>query len=168
MGSFPACPLGVLTLHIALEEDINMRNFDFSPLMRSTVGYDRIEQLFDGLERATGGDKYPPYNIVKNDQDSYSIVMAVAGFSEGDIRITATQNSLEVSGETKDEQDEVEYLHRGIAGRTFTQTFELADTIKVVGAEMENGLLKIALQREIPEAMKPRNISITKADDIAA
>ena len=145
-----------------------MRNFDFSPLMRSTVGYDRIEQLFDGLERATGGDKYPPYNIVKNDQDSYSIVMAVAGFSEGDIRITATQNSLEISGETKDEQEEVEYLHRGIAGRAFTQTFELADTIKVVGAQMENGLLKIALQREIPEAMKPRTISITKADDIAA
>ncbi|MBE7637995.1 Hsp20 family protein [Sneathiella sp. P13V-1] len=145
-----------------------MRNLDFSPLMRSTVGYDRISQLFEGMERATNGDKYPPYNIIKNDQDSYSIVMAVAGFSEGDIRITATHNSLEVSGETKDEQEDVEYLHRGIAGRAFTQTFELADTIKVVGAEMENGLLKIALQREIPEAMKPRTISITKADDIAA
>ena len=145
-----------------------MHNFDFSPLMRSTIGYDRVEQLFDGLERATSGDKYPPYNIVKNDQDSYSIVMAVAGFSEGDIRITATQNSLEISGETEEAQDEVEYLHRGIAGRAFNQSFELADTIKVVGAEMENGLLKIALQREIPEEMKPRNISITKAEQIAA
>jgi len=143
-----------------------MRNFDFAPLMRSTVGYDRIGQLFDSMERAASGDKYPPYNIIKKDQDSYEIVMAVAGFSEADIDIKATQNSLEITGNTQDEDQDVEYLHRGIAGRAFSQKFELADTIKVVGASMENGLLKIALKREIPEAMKPRTIAIAKPEEM--
>lgn len=146
-----------------------MRNFDFAPLMRSTVGYDRIGQLFDSMERAASGDKYPPYNIVKKDQDSYEIIMAVAGFSEADIDITATQNSLEITGTTRDEEaQEVEYLHRGIAGRAFSQKFELADTIKVVGAAMENGLLTISLKREIPEAMKPRTIAIAKPEETSA
>ncbi|MBO6826897.1 MAG: Hsp20 family protein [Sneathiella sp.] len=142
-----------------------MRNFDFAPLMRSTVGYDRIGQIFETMERAASSDKYPPYNIVKKDQDSYEIVMAVAGFAESDIDITATHNSLEVTGTAREEEQEVEYLHRGIAGRAFTQKFELADTIKVVSASMENGLLKIALQREIPEAMKPRTIAIAKPEE---
>jgi molecular chaperone IbpA len=140
-----------------------MRNFDFAPLMRSTVGYDHIGQIFEGLDRATKGDKFPPYNIVKKDADNYQIVMAVAGFAEEEVEITATQNSLVVSAEHQsDPDDNVEYLHRGIAGRSFTQNFELADTIKVVGASLENGLLQVELEREIPEAMKPRSISIKK------
>jgi molecular chaperone IbpA len=139
-----------------------MRTFDFAPLMRSSVGFDRIEQLFDGLERAST-DKFPPYNIVKVDQDSYRITMAVAGFSEDDIELTATQNTLKVTGKTDGEdQNPVQYLHRGIAGRAFTQTFELADTIKVVGASMDRGLLHIDLVREIPESLRPRTIAIGK------
>lgn len=140
-----------------------MRSFDFSPLMRSSIGYDRIEQLFDGIDRAATSDKFPPYNIIKKDQDNYQITMAVSGFSEGDIDITATQNSLKITGKSSQDDKDVEYLHRGIAGRAFTQTFELADTIKVVGAGLANGLLSIELRREIPEALKPRTIEIGKA-----
>ena len=139
-----------------------MRSFDFSPLMRSSIGYDRIEQLFDGIDRAATSDKFPPYNIIKKDQDNYQITMAVSGFSEGDIDITATQNSLKITGKSSQDDKDVEYLHRGIAGRAFTQTFELADTIKVVSAGLANGLLSIELRREIPEALKPRTIEIGK------
>lgn len=139
-----------------------MRHLDFTPLMRSTIGFDRIGQLFEGLEQASTADKFPPYNIVKRDQDNYQITMAVAGFSEDDIEITATQNSLKVTGKSAQEEDKSEYLHKGIAGRAFTQNFELADTIKVTGASMNNGLLHIELQREVPEALKPRTIEIKK------
>ncbi|MFT6556831.1 MULTISPECIES: Hsp20 family protein [Sneathiella] len=140
-----------------------MRHFDFTPLMRSTIGYDRIGQLFEGLEQASTADKFPPYNIVKKDPDHYRITMAVAGFSEDEIEITATQNSLKITGKSVvEEEDGVEYLHKGIAGRAFTQTFELADTVKVAGASMNNGLLHIELHREIPEALKPRSIKIEK------
>ncbi|MEP3247255.1 MAG: Hsp20 family protein [Sneathiella sp.] len=141
-----------------------MRHFDFTPLMRSTIGYDRIGQLFEGLEQGSSNDKFPPYNIVKKDQDNYQISMAVAGFSEDDIDITATQNSLKITGKSAQVEDKVEYLHQGIAGRAFTQTFELADTIKVVGASLVNGLLNIELHREIPEALKPRTIEIKNQD----
>ncbi|MCG8493210.1 MAG: Hsp20 family protein [Sneathiellales bacterium] len=139
-----------------------MRHLDFTPLMRSTIGFDRIGQLFEGLEQASAADKFPPYNIVKRDQDNYQITMAVAGFSEDDIEITATQNSLKITGKSAAEEDTAEYLHKGIAGRAFTQNFELADTIKVTGASMTNGLLHIELQREVPEALKPRTIEIQK------
>jgi molecular chaperone IbpA len=137
-----------------------MRTYDFSPLLRSSVGFDRIEQMFRGLERATVENNFPPYNIVKKDADNYRITMAVAGYTEADIEITANQNSLKISGKINGEKEESEYLHRGIAGRAFNQNFELAETIKVVGAEMENGLLHIDLVREIPEALKPRSIQI--------
>lgn len=139
-----------------------MRHLDFTPLMRSTIGFDRIGQLFEGLEQASASDKFPPYNIVKRDQDNYQITMAVAGFSEDDIEITATQNSLKITGKSTPEEDQAEYLHKGIAGRAFTQNFELAETIKVTGASMTNGLLHIELQREVPEALKPRTIEIKK------
>ncbi len=139
-----------------------MRSYDFSPLLRSSVGFDRIEHLFRGLERASTEGGFPPYNIVKQDADNYRITMAVAGFKEDEIEITANQSSLKVTGKTKQEKDDVEYLHRGIAGRSFNQNFELAETIKVVGAELENGLLHIDLVREIPEALKPRTIEIGK------
>lgn len=141
-----------------------MRSFDFSPLMRSSVGYDRIEQLFQGLDQTSSTDKFPPYNIIKKDQDNYQITMAVSGFSDKDIDITATQNSLKISGKSSQDEQDVEYLHRGIAGRAFTQTFELADTIKVVDASLVNGLLTVDLKREIPEALKPRTINIKKAN----
>ncbi|PHQ72281.1 MAG: heat-shock protein Hsp20 [Sneathiella sp.] len=148
-----------------------MRTYDFSPLLRSTVGFDRIEQLFRGLERASTENGFPPYNIVRKDTDNYRITMAVAGFSEEEIDITANQNSLKIAGKSASEKEDAEYLHRGIAGRSFNQTFELAETIKVVGAEMENGLLHIDLVREIPEALKPRTIEIGKGkliENIAA
>ncbi|GLQ06303.1 Hsp20 family protein [Sneathiella chinensis] len=139
-----------------------MRSYDFSPLMRSSIGFDRIEEMFRGLERATNTDKFPPYNIIKKDADNYRITMAVAGFSQDDIEITATQNELKITGQSQQDSDgqPQEYLHKGIAGRSFTQKFELADTIEVVGASMENGLLHIDLLREIPEAHKPRTIKI--------
>jgi molecular chaperone IbpA len=139
-----------------------MRTYDFSPLMRSTVGFDRIEQLFRGLERASAENNFPPYNIVKTDADHYRITMAVAGFTEDQVEIVANQNSLKISGKSADEKEEVEYLHRGLAARSFVQNFELAETIKVVGASMENGLLHIDLVREIPEELKPRTIEINK------
>ncbi|MEH6401799.1 MAG: Hsp20 family protein [Sneathiella sp.] len=140
-----------------------MRNFDFAPLMRSTIGYDRIEHLFEGLEQASRSDKFPPYNIIKNDQDNYQITMALSGFTEDDIDITVKENSLSISGKSAEDDGTVEYLHRGIAGRAFAQSFELADTIEVTGASMINGLLKVNLHREIPEALKPRTITIEKA-----
>lgn len=139
-----------------------MRTYDFSPLMRSTVGFDRIEQLFRGLERATADNSFPPYNIVKTDADHYRITMAVAGFTEDQLELVANQNSLKISGKSLDDKEEVEYLHRGLAARSFVQNFELAETIKVVGASMENGLLHIDLVREIPEELKPRTIEINK------
>ncbi|MFC4272920.1 Hsp20 family protein [Sneathiella chungangensis] len=139
-----------------------MRAYDFSPLLRTTVGFDRIEQLFRTLERASSENSYPPYNIVRKDADNYRITMAVAGFDEDQIEIVATQNSLKVSGKSEEEKDEVQYLHRGLASRSFAQNFELAETIKVVGATMENGLLHIDLVREIPEELKPRTIEISK------
>ncbi len=141
-----------------------MRHFDFTPLMRSTIGFDRIGQLFEGLEQASTADKFPPYNIVKKDQDNYQITMAVAGFSEDDIDITATESALKITGKASQSDEETEFLHRGIAGRAFNQSFELADNIKVVGASMKNGLLHIDLHREIPEAHKPRTIEIKKQD----
>lgn len=140
-----------------------MRTYDFSPLLRSSVGFDRIEHLFRGLDRASTDTSFPPYNIVKKDADNYRITMAVAGFAEDEIDITANQNSLKITGKSAKEKDDAEYLHRGLAARSFNQNFELAETIKVVGAEMENGLLHIDLVREIPEALKPRTIDITSS-----
>lgn len=142
-----------------------MRTYDFSPLLRSTVGFDRIEQLFRSLERASGDGGFPPYNIVKQDADNYRITMAVAGFTEDQIEVVATRNSLKISGKSADQKEDVEYLHRGLAARSFVQNFELAETIKVVGASMENGLLHIDLVREIPEELKPRTIEISTAKD---
>lgn len=140
-----------------------MRNFDFAPLMRSTIGFDRIGQMFEDMERGQTADKYPPYNIEKRDADNYRITMAVAGFAEQDIDITVTENNLKISGNISDKQGGGDFLYQGLAARSFTRQFELADTIKVVGAEMQNGLLHIDLVREIPEALKPRVIEINKS-----
>lgn len=135
---------------------------DFSPLFRSTVGFDRLSRLLEASTLADTGTPYPPYNIIKLDEDNYRITMAVAGFAEKDIEITAKENQLIVAGRTlqREENKEAVYLHRGIAERAFERRFQLADHIRVTGASMENGLLTVELVREIPEQMKPRRIDI--------
>jgi len=141
-----------------------MRNFDYSPLYRSTVGFDRLFSLLDNVSQPDNAPSYPPYNIERTGEDSYRITMAVAGFAEEDISIEAKQNSLTVTAErTEEENQETEILHRGIAARAFERRFQLADHVEVKHASMENGLLHIDLVREIPEAMKPRKIAIGKA-----
>ena len=140
-----------------------MTTFDFSPLFRTSVGYDRLASLLNSANRLEQGAGFPPYNIEKAGDDHYRITMAVAGFSEDEISITSEQNRLLVTGNSADDTEEQgEYLHRGIATRSFERRFNLADHVRVVGASLENGLLHIDLEREIPEAMKPRNIKIEK------
>jgi molecular chaperone IbpA len=134
---------------------------DFTPLFRSSVGFDRVPTLLSlAMQREEGG--YPPYNIEKHGEDTYRIVMAVAGFGLDDIEIVAERNRLAVRGELHD-KPEAAYLHRGIGLRAFERHFDLADFVQVVGATLENGLLVIELKREIPEALKPRKIAIGAA-----
>jgi molecular chaperone IbpA len=138
-----------------------MATLDFTPLFRSTVGFDRVPSVLSlAMQREEGG--YPPYNIEKHGDDAYRIVMAVAGFGSDDIEIVAERNRLTVRGSVKD-RGEKTFLHRGIATRAFERHFELADFVKVGGAWLDNGLLTIDLQREIPEAMKPRQVQINGA-----
>lgn len=139
-----------------------MRSFDFSPLFRSTVGFDHLSRMLDNAwAMAENADNYPPYNIEKSGEDDYRITLAVAGFSPEDLEIVAQENTLLVRGRMKeDESGKRTYLHRGIAGRAFERTFQLADHIQVTGARMENGLLYVELKREVPEALKPRTIEI--------
>ena len=138
-----------------------MRTFDFSPLFRSTVGFDRMPQLMEAaMKGADQSDGYPPYNIEKQGDDKYRISLAVAGFGPSDIDITAKENTLVVQGKLNSDDDGQTSLHRGIAGRAFERSFQLAEHIRVVGADLENGLLHIDLEREVPEALKPRRIEI--------
>jgi molecular chaperone IbpA len=136
-----------------------MTSFDFSPLFRSTIGYDRLGRLFDQA-LVDEGTSYPPYNIEKTGEDAYRITMAVAGFGEDDISIVAQENTLSVSGKAKAAEDKSEFLYRGIAGRAFERRFQLADHIKVNGAQLVNGLLHVDLVREVPEAKRPRQIKV--------
>ena len=141
-----------------------MRSFDVSPLMRATVGFDRLMNLVESASRVDGAaPSYPPYNIEKTGEDAYRITMAVAGFGEDDLSIEAREHVLTVKGEKADGKDngEGEFLYRGIAKRTFERRFQLAEYVEVNGAKLENGLLHVDLVREIPEAMKPRRIEIT-------
>lgn len=133
--------------------------FDLAPLHRSSIGFDRLFELLENATRAQAADNWPPYDTVKLSEDAYRITMAVAGFRREDLDIAVQPNLLVVSGERKGEQ-EGDYLYRGIAGRAFSRRFELADHVKVTGARLADGLLTIELQREIPEAMRPRRISI--------
>jgi molecular chaperone IbpA len=141
-----------------------MRQFDLSPLYRSTVGFDR---LFNLLDQATSNDAapgYPPYNIERTAENAYRITIAVAGFGEGDLSIESKENALTVKGEKQAAGAEKrEVLHQGIAARAFERRFQLADYVQVTGASLENGLLHIDLVREIPEAKKPRQIPIGAA-----
>ena len=140
-----------------------MRSFDIdlSPLFRSTVGFDRLGRLLESTMQAeNAAPAYPPYNIEKLGDDAYRIVMAVAGFGEGDLDVTVKEGTLTVTGKGAEDGKEAKYLHRGIAGRAFERHFQLADHIRVDGASLENGLLTIELVREVPEALKPRQIAI--------
>jgi molecular chaperone IbpA len=146
-----------------------MRTIDFTPVFRSTIGFDRMARLVDAAYQASEASaqpSYPPYNIEKLDEDSYRITMAVAGFGENEIDVTVKENSLTVSGKVeKDETASAQaFLHRGIAARAFERKFDLADHIIVTGAEMENGLLHIDLVRDVPEEKKPRKIMIGSGD----
>ncbi len=133
-----------------------------TPLLRSTVGFERLNELFESLRESEGANaSYPPYNIDKTGEDHYGITMAVAGFTENDLTITVERDRVSVSGRVSEQPDEArEFLYRGIAARPFERIFRLADHMKVTGAELRNGLLRISLQREIPEEQKPRTIAI--------
>ena len=139
-----------------------MTTFDFSPLFRTTVGYDRLASLLNSATRLEQGAGFPPYNIQKAGEDRYRITMAVAGFSQDELSITTENNRLVVSGEKPEEQENEDnaFLYRGIATRSFERRFNLAEHVRVTGARLDNGLLHIELEREIPEAMKPRSIEI--------
>lgn len=136
-----------------------MRNYDLSPLWRSSVGFDRVFDLIDDSLRLAGEDNYPPYNIERTGEDQYQISLALAGFTPEQIAITAEQNVLTVEGR-KAEKGDHQYLYQGISARPFRRTFNLAEYVQVKGASFEQGLLRIKLAREVPEAMKPRKIAI--------
>ncbi|MGB5948096.1 MAG: Hsp20 family protein [Parvibaculum sp.] len=135
-----------------------MRTFDFSPLYRSTVGFDQLQSLLDSVTR-DATPTYPPYNIERLGEAEYRITMAVAGFSENDLSIEVKQNVLTISGK-RTEPENTNYLYQGIAGRSFERRFQLADHVEVKGAQLENGLLHVDLVRRIPEELKPRQIAI--------
>jgi molecular chaperone IbpA len=141
-----------------------VRQFDLTPLFRSSIGFDHMMQLIDSaMSTNDSSSAYPPYNIEKLNDDTYRIVMAVAGFGDKDLSVVVQDNSLIIEGKAQSQEGEIEYLYRGIAGRAFERHFQLADFIKIGEAKLENGLLSIDLQREIPEAKKPRNIKIQAA-----
>ena len=138
-----------------------MRTTDFSPLYRFSIGFDRMQRLVDAASRFDdAAHAYPPYNIEARGDDAYRITMTVAGFAEKDLDVTVTENTLVISGRKRDQDEGVSYLHRGIAGRAFERRFELADHIKVAGANLVNGLLHVDMVRELPEEKKPRKIAI--------
>jgi len=147
-----------------------MRTFDISPLLRNTVGFDRFDRLFDvALSNAADTPAFPAYDIVRNGDDNYRVTLAVAGYDEQDIEITQEGGNLTIAGRIAPEaetegEDKPAILHRGIARRAFTRRFQLADTVKVTGAQMVNGLLHVDLVNEIPEAHKPRQITIGKTE----
>ena len=137
-----------------------MRTYDFSPYYRSSVGFDRMLDLLGAPQRPEADETWPPYDIERHDEDRYSITMAVAGFAQDEISIMAEANALLVEGRKNEDDSGRNFLHRGIAQRAFRRQFDLADFVKVTGASLEHGLLRIELEREIPDAMKPRRIEI--------
>jgi molecular chaperone IbpA len=138
-------------------------NFDFAPFRRSTVGFDRLFDLLESTSRVDTVDGYPPFDLERETEDSYRITLAVAGFRPDEIEIVAHNNQLTVTGRKAEEKDADQYLHRGIATRAFERRFQLADFVQVRDASFDNGLLRVSLRREVPEAMKPRRISINGA-----
>jgi len=145
-----------------------MRNFDLTPLYRSTVGFDRLANILDNVTRTDGGSTYPPYNIEKTGEDAYRITIAVAGFAEDELTIEARDGQLVIAGKKAETQEDPNFLHRGIATRAFEKRFQLADHVRATDAVTENGLLHVDLVRELPEALKPRKIEIAKSRPIEA
>lgn len=144
-----------------------MRTYDFAPLYRATVGFDQIADLMDRVLTTEGSQQaYPPYNIEKLDDDAYRISIAVAGFSDADLSVEVRENALIVSAKKADEDSARSYLHRGIATRAFERRFHLADHVQITGAEHVDGMLNIDLVREVPEALKPRQIAISSTKRI--
>lgn len=142
-----------------------MRNFDPTPLFRASVGFDRVADMMDRMLAAEPAQPgYPPYNIEKTDENAYRISVAVAGFSADELSVEVKESALVIMARKGDEDDGRNYLHRGIATRAFERRFQLADHVKVTGATHVDGMLHIDLVREIPEALKPRRIEITRAD----
>lgn len=145
-----------------MTSNLTLRSFDIPSIHKFAVGFDNI---FDELQRVNqqqSNTNYPPYNVIKHDDDHFVIELAVAGFREGDISITVEKNILTITGEQTIVHDkEFEYLHRGISARSFTRTFTLADYVEVAGARVENGILVIELERQVPEEQKPKTIAIT-------
>jgi molecular chaperone IbpA len=135
-----------------------MNAFDFAPLFRTAIGFDRLARMVDAAQQPDVS--YPPYNIEKTGDDSYRLTMAVAGFGPDDIELIAKDNTLVVAGRVKAEATKAEVLYRGIAGRAFERKFVLADHVVVDGADLQNGLLHVALKRVVPESLKPRRIAI--------
>ncbi|MGR3444234.1 MAG: Hsp20 family protein [Thalassococcus profundi] len=145
-----------------------MRSFDLAPLYRATVGFDQIADMMDRvLANDVAQPTYPPYNIEKTADDAYRISIAVAGFSDADLNVEVKDHALVVSARKAEDTQERTYLHSGIATRAFERRFQLADHVRVVGASHADGMLHIDLQREIPEALKPRRIEIAKADSVS-
>jgi molecular chaperone IbpA len=142
-----------------------MRTFDFSPLYRSTIGFDRIFDLLDQTARFEAVPSWPPYNIEKVGDDHYRITMAVAGFAPDEIEVVQKENTLLVSGQKPSDDENAQVLHRGITSRSFRQSFDLAEYVQVAGANLENGLLTVDLVREVPDEMKPRRIEIATGGD---
>ncbi|MCL6269451.1 Hsp20 family protein [Sansalvadorimonas sp. 2012CJ34-2] len=135
-------------------------DFDFSPLYRSAIGFDRMASMLENINQSSNQNGYPPYNIELLGENNYRITMAIAGFTEDELEIESRENVLTIKGKKPEVKTEREYLYQGIAERNFERRFQLADHVKVNGANMENGLLHIELEREIPEAKKPRKIAI--------
>jgi molecular chaperone IbpA len=150
-------------------EDDPMRTFDLAPLYRATVGFDRVADLMDRVLTDTSTvPSYPPYNIEKTADDAYRISIAVAGFSDEDLSVEVREGALIVSARKASEDEDRTYLHRGIANRAFERRFHLADHVRVTGASHVNGMLHIDLIREVPEALKPRQIEIAGGDTVEA
>ena len=145
-----------------------MRAYDFSPLYRSAIGYDRLAHLFDEALSREAAPSYPPYNIELLETDHYRITMAVAGFDRHEIELEVENDRLKVTGRKQGDEGSRVMLHRGLARRDFEQRFQLADHVKVVGASLANGLLSIDLRREVPETLKPRKIDISTPAAAAA
>jgi molecular chaperone IbpA len=143
-------------------EDLDMRtNFDLTPFRRSTVGFDRLFDMLESGLRSDTSEAYPPFDIEKKGEENYCITLAVAGFRPDELEIVAQDNQLTISGRKGEDKDDGRYLHRSIATRSFQRRFQLADFVHVESASFDNGLLRVELKREVPEAMKPRRIEIS-------
>lgn len=137
-----------------------MRNIDLSPLYRSFIGFDHLASMIDSASRNEKQSTYPPYNIELLAEDKYRITMAVAGFSKEEVSIEVQENTLQVSGNKPNDEQERKFLHKGISARNFERNFQLGDHVKVLAADLEHGLLHVDLERVVPEAKKPRKIEI--------